>query len=116
MKQHVQILGWIYIILGVFGIVLAISLCLLLAGIGVLSGDQTANNVMLTIAVIVGGLSAMVSVPGVLTGFGLLRLRPWARVLAIILGILNLPGFPIGTFLGVYSLYVMLDDETSTLF
>lgn len=116
MKQHVKILGWTYIVLGVFGILLAIALGLFLAGIGLISGDQTAYNVLLIIAVIVGGISAILSVPGVITGIGLLGLKSWARVLTIILGILNLPGFPFGTFLGVYSLYVMLDDETSTLF
>jgi hypothetical protein len=116
MKQHVYILGWTHIILGTFGIILAVILGIFLAGIGLISGDQTANNIMLVIAVIVGGFSALVSIPGVIAGIGLLGTRRWARVLTIILGILNLPGFPIGTLLGIYSLYVMLDDETSTLF
>ena len=116
MKQHVNILGWTYIVLGVFGILLAIVVAVLLVGIGLLSGDQTANNVLTIIAVIVGGISALLSFPGVIAGIGLLNTKPWARVLTIILGILNLPGFPVGTLLGVYSLYVMLDDETSTLF
>jgi hypothetical protein len=116
MKQHVNILGWTYIILGIFGIMLAIVLGLFLAGIGMLTGDQVANNILLVIAVIVGGISALLSVPGVVAGIGLLAFKPWARVLTIILGILNLPGFPVGTVLGVYTLYVMLDDETSTLF
>ena len=116
MKQHVNILGWTYIVLGALGILLAIVLAVLLVGIGIISGDQTANNVLMVITVIVGGISALLSIPGVIAGIGLLNLKPWARVLTIILGVLNLPGFPVGTLLGVYSLYVMLDDETSTLF
>ena len=116
MKQQVNILGWTYIVLGALGILLAIVLAVLLVGIGIISGDQTANNVLMVIAVIVGGISALLSIPGVIAGIGLLNLKPWARVLTIILGVLNLPGFPVGTLLGVYSLYVMLDDETSTLF
>ena len=116
MKQHVKILGWTYVILGLLGILLAVVLGLILAGIGMITGDQTANNILLVIAILVGGISALLSVPGVIAGIGLLGLKRWARVLAIILGILNLPGFPVGTLLGVYSLYVMLDDETSALF
>ena len=116
MKQHVQILGWTHIILGVLGILLAVLLGVFLVGIGMISGDTTANNILLVIAIITGGFLALVSVPGVVAGIGLLGTRRWARVLAIILGILNLPGFPIGTLLGAYTLYVMLDDETSTLF
>ena len=116
MKQQIKVLGWTYIILGLLGIALAVVLGLILIGIGLLTGDQTANNIFLIIAIIVGGVSALLSVPGVIAGVGLLGLKRWARVLAIILGILNLPGFPVGTLLGVYSLYVMLDDETSALF
>lgn len=116
MKQHVNILGWTYIVLGALGILLAIVLAVFLVGIGILTGDQTANNILTIVAIVVGGISALLSVPGVIAGIGLLNTRPWARVLTIILGILNLPGFPVGTLLGVYSLYVMLDDETSTLF
>jgi len=116
MKQHVKVLGWTYVILGLLGIALAVVLGLILIGIGVLTGDQTANNILLIIAIIVGGISALLSVPDVIAGVGLLGLKRWARVLAIILGILNLPGFPVGTLLGAYSLYVMLDDETSALF
>jgi len=45
-----------------------------------------------------------------------LSFRNWARILAIILSVLNLMNVPVGTALGVYTLYVMLDDETSALF
>jgi hypothetical protein len=36
--------------------------------------------------------------------------------LAIILAILNLIFFPIGTILGIYTLWVLFNDETKTLF
>jgi zinc-ribbon domain len=40
-------------------------------------------------------------------GFGLLNRRPWGRVVAIIAAILALLKFPLGTALGIYTLWVL---------
>jgi hypothetical protein len=116
MKMHVKILGWLYIALGVLGILFGFGVALLVAGGGWISGDAVAVRVTSIVAICIGSVVFFLSVPGVLTGIGLLSLRLWGRFLAILLGILNLPSFPIGTALGVYTLYVMLDNEMSELF
>ena len=56
------------------------------------------------------------SLPGIIAGIGLLKFRPWSRVLTIVLSALNLMNFPFGTILGIYGLWVMLSDEGSRLF
>lgn len=43
----------------------------------------------------------------VLTGYALLTRQPWGRVLAIIFGILALIHLPLGTALGIYTLWVL---------
>jgi hypothetical protein len=43
-----------------------------------------------------------------LAGWGLLERQPWARMLAIVLGCLNLIHIPFGTVLGIYTLWVLL--------
>ncbi len=81
-----------------------------------ISGDRTA---VLTTGIVGMSLAAffvILSLPSIAAGFGLLKHRSWARVLAIIIGVLNLFGFPIGTAIGVYTLYVLLSDETAPLF
>jgi hypothetical protein len=42
-----------------------------------------------------------------LSGYSLLTRRPWGRVLAIIAAILALIKFPLGTALGIYTLWVL---------
>lgn len=42
-----------------------------------------------------------------LTGFSLLSSRPWGRTLAIVAAILALFKFPLGTALGIYTLWVL---------
>ena len=48
---------------------------------------------------------------GVAAGWGLWHRKSWARVLALILGFLALLRFPLGTSLGIYTLWVMLSRE-----
>lgn len=43
----------------------------------------------------------------VLTGYALLTRQPWGRVLGIIFGVLALIHIPLGTALGVYTLWVL---------
>jgi hypothetical protein len=116
MQTHVKILGWLYIVLGVLGILAAGIVVLVVAGGGLISGDRTAITVTTIVSLVIGGFLVLVSAPGIIAGIGLLSYQPWARILTLALGILNLPGFPTGTALGVYTLYVLLDDETSHLF
>lgn len=53
--------------------------------------------------------------PGFLGGIGLLRGRSWARWVLVVVSVLQLPNVPLGTALGVYSLWVLLNPETDRL-
>jgi hypothetical protein len=48
-----------------------------------------------------------------LVGFGLLQRKPWGRVLGIVVAILALLKFPIGTALGIYTLWVLVPAESA---
>lgn len=43
-----------------------------------------------------------------LSGWGLLKRKSWARMLALVLAFLGLLSFPFGTALGVYTIWVLL--------
>ena len=49
-------------------------------------------------------------------GYGLLQLKSWARIAAIILAILALCSFPIGTIIGGIVLYFMFQEEAKQAF
>lgn len=50
-------------------------------------------------------------VAAIAVGWGLLQLRGWARWGAIVLAILQLPAFPIGTIIGAAIIWYLLTDE-----
>ena len=45
---------------------------------------------------------------GFVAGYGLLTREPWARVLTLVLGFISLIHVPLGTALGIYTLWVLL--------
>ena len=59
---------------------------------------------------------ALISVPTVIGGIGLLKFREWARILLIVMSALNLINIPFGTALGIYGLWTLLNDGTRVLF
>ena len=116
MRQHVPILGWCFIVYHAILALIGICIGVVVAGAGAISGEREAMLITGTVGVFVAGLLIVLSLPGIICGLGILKFRPWARILAIILGVLHLLSFPFGTALGVYTLVVMMNAEVATLF
>ena len=49
---------------------------------------------------------------GFIAGWGLLQRESWARVLTLIVGFLSLFNIPLGTVLGIYTLWVLLPAQS----
>ena len=60
---------------------------------------------------VVGMLTLMLAVAGFAVGWGLLERRPWARTLGIVIGVIALMSPPLGTPLGIYTLWVLVPHE-----
>ncbi len=116
MRQHIDILGYCYIALGVLGLLAALLAFFAIAGGGWLSGDSGAIAVTSTIATFVGGFLFIISVPNLIAGYGLLKRKSWARILALVLGFINLFNVPLGTILGAYTFWALLQDESERIF
>jgi hypothetical protein len=112
MYGHVRMVAWIFLLKGA----LMLGLALLVSVVSLLPGHGAAGLDNLGLAVFMGGLPALTSLPFILTGRGLLMRRPWARIAGIVLGVLSLPGVPVGTALAIYTLWVLLDRRTVVRF
>jgi hypothetical protein len=123
MEQHVKILAILHIVFGSLGIMLALGLLALFGGIAGLIGASDYSPEAHVSIPILGGIAAFIfffllaiSLPGVIAGIGLLQFRSWARVLTIVLSVLDLIHVPFGTALGVYGLWVLLSQGSERLF
>jgi hypothetical protein len=122
MDTHVKVLGVLYLVLSAFGVLAALFLLLatgLATGI-VASANAHDAAISLPIIGLAGTALAvfllLVSLPGLLAGVGLLKYQPWARILAIVLSVINLVHIPLGTIVGIYGLWVLLNRDTEPLF
>jgi hypothetical protein len=115
-EKHITILGILHIARGALVLFIGMMGFAFFTGIGFLSGDTTAMGVLGfigTFAVIFMGVLAL---PEIVAGVGLLQRREWGRIVAIVVGIFSLIDIPFGTALGVYTLWVLMDDNIKTLF
>jgi hypothetical protein len=122
MDIHVKVLGALNIAFGALGLVGALALMLVFgvsaSAVGV-SGDPDAAFAVPIIGITGMALVAflvILSLPGIIIGIGLLRLRPWARIAGIVVSIMSLIMIPFGTVLGAYGLWVLFSKETERLF
>ena len=120
MKGHLNAVGVIDLLTGVFFIVLGVvvSLGVLLFGPwinGAALWQQEGGIVALALMLSVGGVFLALGIPSLVAGIGLLKHMSWARVLAIVLAIVALASFPIGTGVGIYALWVLTQRETEAL-
>jgi len=118
MQKHITIVGALHIAFAAWGIMWAVIISAILLGLGSeLAGtDKTALSILTTVGCLVPGLLVAFSVPGIIGGIGVLRLKSWARYLVLVLSVLDLLNIPIGTALGIYSIWVLANDETVQLF
>ncbi|MCS6845223.1 MAG: hypothetical protein NZ528_13025 [Caldilineales bacterium] len=120
LHSHVQIIGWLRIISAVFYGLLGVGIAAFLFVIGVYAsseaGDPTAFLALLIGAIVMALVLLPWALLCLLAGVGLLRRRAWGRYLALVVGALDLFNFPLGTLLGVYSLYILLQKSADAYF
>lgn len=111
LTRRIDLVGYLHIAYG--SVLLVVSLFVLLAStVGVLLFPAIASwavgaGASLTAAL----LLAAVGLPSIFAGIGLIRRFSWARILIIILSVVDLFSFPIGTALGGFSLWILLKSQ-----
>lgn len=115
MRQHIKYLAYLYVAVGVLGLLVAAFVFTVLIGVGALSGEAGAFATLSIIGTVVALFISVLSVPNLLLAYGLFKRKPWARLGGFILGFLNLFNAPLGTILGVYTFWVLLQDESQAI-
>jgi hypothetical protein len=122
MRAHLHFTALLFILIGaVFGLaaVLAPSLFSATAEAVAQSGEEGADVGAALIAwtgrtVAIGG--AVLSLPSLVCGWGLVRRRTWSRWLGIFLAALAVVQVPVGTIVGGYILWVLLSARFESWF
>ena len=116
MKKHINIVAALQIGYSAIGLIIAAVIFSLFHLIGDFVDEKEAEVVLSIIANVIIVLSVVLSLPGILAGIGLLKRREWGRILTLIISVLNLFSFPIGTGIGIYSLWALSQNEVAEEF
>lgn len=122
METHVKVLAWFNLVLGGLGVLLAAvtfaggsAVPAIIAAVAGEAGFLPASILQVIVTAVVV-LILVLSLPSLILGFGLYHLRPWARILGIVLAVIHLFNVPLGTLISVYAFWVLLNPQTEALF
>ncbi len=130
LRMHVPTAGWLLIANSLLGLVVSLFLFALMVSagsfftdLGPAANDPEATRVFTTLtnlntlmAALISGLVAGLSIPGLIAGASMLARKSWARILGIVVSVFTLLKFPIGTLIGGYTIFVLLQDAATSYF
>jgi hypothetical protein len=105
-EASVRSIGTLYYIGGGFVVIAAV---LILTGVPFGGGEALPAVAVAAMYLVLGPLAIVV-------GRGLRQLKRWARTTSIVLAVIGLLGFPVGTLVNGYILYLLLSAKGKRLF
>jgi hypothetical protein len=122
MATHVKVIAAIFLFLGVLWAVIAVlgpAILAAVAGVISTSGDPDAAvgaTILGFAGVAVTLFAGALAAAFLTTAWGLFKLKPWARIVGIVMAAICLMNFPFGTAFGIYALIILFKKETEALF
>lgn len=124
MEKHIKLVGILNIVyrsLVIFGGFVLIILAILfnrlmdfLMRIGSLHSQEIPQEILSIVPIIfliIAICTMIVSIVGIIGAIGVLKRKEWGRIVLLVISFFNLLRIPLGTILGVYSIWVLLNDE-----
>ena len=120
MSVHIDVLSRLHLLWGAFGVLTGSSLFILAAGthfaIGELGQTGPGGQAAVGVLIVLGALLAAGGAASLAVGVALGRRRPFARLAALLFAVPNLVLAPFGTALGIYSWWVLLNNDARRTF
>ncbi|OYW03382.1 MAG: hypothetical protein B7X11_03355 [Acidobacteria bacterium 37-65-4] len=120
MRHHIDVLGLLHMVWGVFGVLTGLSLVILATGthaaLAVAGSIGAGSRAAVWLMAVTGALMLTAGLAWFATGRRLRRLETRARMWALVLAIPNLLVIPFGTALGIYTFWVLLNNDAREVF
>jgi len=117
-REHVKLVGILWMAYSamhvVGGVVVLLVSKLVIGRLGHMP-DGPPPEVMAWLPALVSAIGWLIlakAAVGIITGWGLLQREDWARIVALVMGFVALLSVPVGTALGIYTLWVLLPSQS----
>jgi hypothetical protein len=118
MDSHKRILGILFVVLATFQLMLMLFLSMFFTTIFTFAMSEAEPKdahvlelVMSVVRYIPAFVIIFLALPALVAGIGLLAKQKWAMILALIMGCLNIFSFPVGTAIGIYTIWVYAEEQ-----
>ncbi len=112
MEKHINVVAALQIGLSIFGLLIVFLIFTVLKLVGGFIDEPEGALVLNNIANVIAIVFVVISIPGIIAGFGLYKRKEWARILTLILSVIEIFNFPFGTAIGIYSIWALIQPET----
>ena len=109
--KHLTLVAILHIVYHSLALLVGLVIFALLSTIGCLTGDPQAMQILAIVGRFLAVFFIVLSVPGIIGGIGLLQRKEWGRIMTIVVGALSLMDVPMGTALGVYTFWALMQDD-----
>ncbi|MFC2166347.1 hypothetical protein ACFLQZ_00100 [Acidobacteriota bacterium] len=117
MERHISLIGILWIVMGGLSLLFGFLGFLLLFGISFIPDmGREAPFILRTVGSIAIFFFALFGLPKIIAGIGLLKKKEWGRILTLIVSFISLLNIPLGTALGIYSIIILLKEESIPYF
>ena len=116
MEKHINVIAALHIGFSILGFIIGGVVFAVLYFVRDVSGDPDAEMVLTIVANVMVIFVIIFSLPGIIAGIGLFKRKEWARILTLILSVIDLFNIPIGTAVGVYSIWALVQPEVVAAF
>jgi hypothetical protein len=117
MKDHVKVIGILWVVFGVFCLGLACLALLFFFGVAQIPNvEDIEPGVLRFIGILASSFLGLIGLPQIIGGLGLIQHKEWARILMLVISFVSLVHVPFGTALGVYTMIILFNPQTVKLF
>ncbi len=110
-EKHITLVAILNLIHSGLGLLIGIFLFFLLTGIGLCTGEDEPMVILTIVGSAIAFFFFVICVPGIIGAIGLLKRQRWSRVFMLVIGALSLLDIPLGTALGIYTLYALMRED-----
>lgn len=111
MEKHINVVAALQIGLSIFTLLIVVLSYSIMNLIGGFIDEPEAKMILSIIGDVVATILIIVAIPGLIAGIGLYSRKEWARILTLIISVIALFNFPIGTAIGIYSIWALIQPE-----
>jgi len=105
-RTHQKIIGAIFVAYGALNFTGGIALLASINVVNIFVHEIEVVQFVTLFSRFIGGILLVTSIPAIIAGIGFIQEKDWSKILGLIVGIIYLLFFPIGTLIGIYAIFL----------